>query len=117
MGKFCAGPGCTAITQTGRFCEKCRVDNAKRQAAARPELDIWYNRAAWRGPYGVRGYKLRSFPMCETEGCGKWATDVHHIDSSWKSGDWRLFISQENLKSLCHECHSSITLKEIQNAK
>jgi hypothetical protein len=118
MSRFCAGPGCTAITPSGRFCEKCRVVEAKRQAAARPELDSWYSRAAWRGSYGARGYKLRNSPMCEIEGCGKWATDVHHKDSSWKStGDWRSFIDQNNLQSLCHEHHSEITMKEIQNAK
>jgi len=115
VGKFCAGPGCTAITQTGRFCDKCKVVNAKQQAAARPELDSWYNRAAWRGPYGVRAYKLRHDPLCEIEGCGKWAEQVHHKDDSWKAtGDWRSFIDQNNLQSLCHEHHSSETMKRNQ---
>jgi hypothetical protein len=113
---FCQEPGCLELAAK-RFCAKHVADNyAKRQNTARPERDGWYSLAAWRGPYGARGYKLRNSPMCEQVGCDKVATDVHHIDDSWKvTGDFRLFIDQANLKSLCHECHSRITLKEQQN--
>jgi hypothetical protein len=89
-----------------------------RRYAARPERDLWYSLAAWRGPYGARGYHLRHFPICEQVGCNKVATDVHHIDSSWKAtGNFREFINQENLMSLCHEHHSEITMKEQRNGK
>ncbi len=114
MSAFCAEPGCVGIARTGKFCAAHIADNyLKRKNAARPERDSWYSLAAWRGPYGARGYKLRNTPLCETPGCGKPATDVHHKDSSWKlTGNWRLFIDQTNLESLCHEDHSRVTNEE-----
>lgn len=115
---FCAEPGCDGIATNSRWCEKHRASNyEKRRDQDRPERDSWYDRAAWKGPYGVRGYKLRTNPICE-DCMRKKATDVHHIDSSWKeSGDWGLFIDQNNLMSLCHECHSRRTLAEIRGSK
>jgi hypothetical protein len=112
-------PGCPGIAKTGKFCDAHKADNyIKRRNAARPERDSWYDLAAWRGPYGARGYKLRHDPMCEIDGCGKSATDVHHIDDSWKqTGDFRLFIDQKNLQSLCHEHHSAITMKENNHVR
>ena len=114
MANFCSEPGCTGLAAKGKFCDAHIVDNyVKRQSAARPKRDGWYSLAAWRGPYGARGYKLRNSPMCEENGCDKFADEVHHIDDSWKqSGDWRLFIDQKNLMSLCKEHHSAKTLKE-----
>jgi hypothetical protein len=114
MSAFCAENGCVGIALTGKFCDEHKTNNyIQRRNAARPELDSWYDRAAWRGPYGARGYKLRHDPICEAVGCRKPATDVHHRDGSWKTtGNWRLFIDQNNLVSLCHECHSSITFEE-----
>src|SRR5208282_6353417 len=96
VANFCAEPWCPCIAKTGRFCEKHVADNyLKRRDAARPERDRWYGLAAWCGPYGARGYKLRHFPMCEIDGCNRPATDVHHRDDSWKErGDWRAFIDQ-----------------------
>src|SRR5271157_803378 len=116
MAKFCSEPSCPGIAVTGRFCEKHKTDNyERRRDAARSLYDRWYGLAAWCGPYGSRGYHLRHFPMCENDSCGKPATDVHHIDDSWKqTGDWRAFIDQNNLQSLCHEHHSEITMKRNQ---
>jgi hypothetical protein len=40
------------------------------------------------------------------------------MDGSWKiSGDWRLFIDQENLEALCHQHHSAITIQEMRQCK
>jgi hypothetical protein len=102
------------ISQTGKFCPAHIADNyIKRRSAVRSPYDAWYSKAAWR--VYVRPTKLRHDPMCEQPGCGKPATDVHHKDDSWKeSGNWRLFISQENLESLCHEHHSAETMKRNQ---
>lgn len=110
---FCSEPGCVELAAK-KFCVKHTDDNEqKRRAAMRPANDRFYSLAAWRGPYGARGYKLRNSPMCEESGCDKFANEVHHIDDSWKqSGDWRLFIDQKNLQSLCHSHHSAKTLKE-----
>jgi 5-methylcytosine-specific restriction enzyme A len=67
-----------------------------------------YNRAAWRGPNGVRLAKLRRDPMCEVRGCTKPATAVDHIKAH--HGDWDLFIGgvdMVNLRSLCAEHHDA----------
>jgi hypothetical protein len=116
VANFCAEPACNGIAQTGKFCPAHVADNyLKRKNAARPARDDWYGRAAWRGPYGARGYKLRNTPICEKPGCNKPATDVHHKDDSWKTtGNWRLFIDQNNLEALCHEHHSEETMKRNQ---
>ena len=112
---FCAEPGCTGIAVNSRFCATHSTDNyAERKAQARPERDSWYDRAAWR-TY-VKPYKLRHDPLCHD--CGKEAKEVHHIDDSWKeSGDWRLFIDQNNLMSLCHRCHSRRTMQANHKRK
>lgn len=117
--KFCSEGGCTGIAVTGAFCE-LHVDPLKRATrnAPRHERDAWYTRKEWRGVYGVRGMKIRRNPMCEIAGCGKRATDVHHIDGSWKeNGNWFLFLGGydlENLQSLCKSCHARITMEEMQ---
>jgi hypothetical protein len=122
MSAFCAEPGCFCITQTGRFCDAHKGDNYLRRII-RPELDKWYSKRAWRDR--VRLMQLRRDPICEyvDKGvhCAQPATDVHHIDGSWKeTGDWTLFIGgvgtaedpAPNLMSLCHEHHSRITMEE-----
>jgi hypothetical protein len=114
---FCAEPGCLGLAAKGKFCDAHKKENYLGRRV-RPENDRFYSLAAWRGPFGARGYKLRNSPLCEQVGCDKVATDVHHKDSSWKAtGDFREFINQENLMSLCHEHHSEITLKEQQNGR
>ncbi len=109
---FCAEPGCSGIATNSRWCSRHLSENYEKRARAnRPERDSWYLRAAWRGPYGVRGYKLRHSPICERCNRAK-ATQVHHRDDSWKeTGDWSLFIDQKNLESLCDSCHSAETMK------
>lgn len=119
MSVFCSEPGCAGIAQMGKFCAAHVADNyQRRRAAARPERDSWYRRAAWCGPHGVRLFKLHRFPMCERNGCGRRSTDVHHIDDSWKeTGDWDLFIGgvdMVNLEALCHAHHSEETMRRNQ---
>jgi hypothetical protein len=116
VAKFCAEPGCVDIAKTGKFCSAHLTDNyLRRKNAARPANDSYYGRGAWRGPYGARPYKLRNTPICEAEGCNEPATEVHHIDDSWKqTGDFRMFIDQSNLQALCQKHHSEITMKRNQ---
>lgn len=61
---------------------------------------------AWRQ---LRTDYLRAHPHCVS--CGELATDVHHILPRNKGGtdDW------SNLEALCHECHSRITLHNIND--
>jgi 5-methylcytosine-specific restriction endonuclease McrA len=105
---FCAEPGCTFIATNSRFCPAHTGNNYQSHRNRHP----WYARRIWRSK--IRPMKLARNPICE--GCGlRPATDVHHIDESWKvNEDWPLFlggVDLQNLRSLCHECHSAITLE------
>jgi hypothetical protein len=120
VASFCAEPRCGGIAATGRFCDFHKTDNFEKNRA-RSQYDRYYGLAAWRGPNGVRLFYLRRHPVCEWllengTPCGNPSTDVHHRDSSWKiTGNWLLFIggvNMTNLQALCHEHHSSITMKE-----
>jgi hypothetical protein len=111
VAEFCRQPGCMGIAQTGKFCELHKANNYQ-TAKNRFRKEPWYGLAAWEGPYGVRLYKLRHFPICERAGCGKPSCDVHHKDDSWKrTRDWRKFIDQTNLEALCRQHHSEETMK------
>ena len=59
--------------------------------------------------------KLHRNVMCEIEGCRFPATDVHHLVDH--KGDWKLFLSLENLQSLCHSHHSAITARRNAASK
>ena len=121
--KFCEFTNCPNVAGGGLFCAEHK--NAPRvEAKQRHPNDKFYARAAWRGPYGVRRYKLLRNPICEFVGedgthCARKAEDVHHIDSSWKqTGDWQLFmggIDMQNLQSLCKPHHSAITMNQIKD--
>ena len=80
--KFCSEFGCPDVALTGDFCEKHSEATARKtQNAPRHAQDKWYGLAAWKGPYGVRAYKLKRNPQCEI--CGAAAQDVHHL-RPWK---------------------------------
>jgi 5-methylcytosine-specific restriction endonuclease McrA len=67
-----------------------------------------YNKAAWRGPNGVRLAKLRRDPICEVTGCSRPATAVDHRKKH--NGDWFLFmggIDMANLRALCSPHHDA----------
>jgi 5-methylcytosine-specific restriction endonuclease McrA len=113
--KFCEEPGCPKIAKTGQFCED-HQNISTRTVTVRPPSDPWYAKAAWRGKYGVRRYKLKKNPMCEK--CGEPATQVHHLDDSWKvTRNWFIFMGgydAQLLQSLCTRCHSEETMKQIK---
>ena len=80
---------------------------APRAAATRQHLT---RPSAARRGYDRRWRKLRRMvlaatPICETEGCERAATDVHHIRRLAAGGDDTL----DNLQALCHVCHSKVT--------
>ncbi len=113
--RMCEEGGCVGIAVTGNFCP-AHVDplNRKVRNTPRHEMDKWYRLAIWRGPFGVRGMKIRRNPLCEI--CGARAQDVHHT-REWKdTRNWFVFlggIDMEFLQSLCKKCHSAITMKEL----
>lgn len=55
----------------------------------------------------LRMVMLARFPVCS---CGKKATDVDHIQS-WRSRP-DLRLDPENLRTLCHSCHSKRTARD-----
>jgi hypothetical protein len=120
--RFCEEGGCPNIAVTGMFCATHQNSTTRKVKQLHPN-DKWYARAAWKGPYGVRRYKLLRNPICEfvsekSEPCARRAEDVHHIDGTWKEkGDWQLFlggVNMENLMSLCKCHHSEITMNQIK---
>ena len=109
--RFCIASGCTRLARNSQRCELHK--GLPDQQRIRPQLDAWYDKAIWRKK--LRPMKLRRSPMCEICGTAP-ATDVHHIDGSWKiTRDWRLFVDLDNMQSLCHPCHSRETMKENIN--
>lgn len=93
----CTSPGCGALTSGGP-CERHKPKNERRN---RHQV---YNRRAWRDR--LRPAKLAADPLCaecETAGRIVPATDVDHADGDARNWAW------ENLRSLCHRCHSRKT--------
>ena len=65
----------------------------------------WYNLPVWKK---VRKLQLNKFPLCAL--CLKIgretpATVVDHIEPF--KDDWDLFISADNLQSVCKSCHDA----------
>jgi 5-methylcytosine-specific restriction protein A len=100
-----ACPVCRKPSALGsRYCADHPRENERRyDREEREPWHRWYGLSVWKR---LRLMKLHRNPICEK--CNRYAaTDVHHrIDHK---GDWRLFLTLENLESLCHSCHSRIT--------
>jgi len=81
---------------------KMKNENASRDRGKR-----FYDKRLWRDR--IRPAQLRREPLCEAclmKGKTVLATDVDHIDGNPYDND------EENLQSLCHECHSRKTVNE-----
>jgi 5-methylcytosine-specific restriction enzyme A len=63
--------------------------------------DRFYNTRTWKR---LRRLKLARNPLCEV--CGRPASDVDHTKSINSGGDP---YAMDNLRSLCHDCHSRKT--------
>lgn len=86
-----------------------------------PVCEKIYNRE--RGNADSRGYTrqwktfkqafLSRHVFCETDGCFRKPTDVHHIK---RVRDYpNLMFDENNCRALCHSCHSKITMTEDVN--
>jgi hypothetical protein len=111
--KFCGELNCPGIAKTGLFCPEHQSSVSR---TARPPADPFYAKAAWRGKYGIRLWKLKQNPACEK--CGAVASQIHHVDDTWRvTRDWFVFMGGYNgalLQSLCGPCHSEITMTQIK---
>ena len=122
--RFCDGDGCTDVAKTGNFCAVCAAKQQPAKSKRHPR-DAWYQRAAWRGPYGVRRWFIKYHTVCEfieADGtaCTAKSEDVHHT-IGWKDVEdehaaWLIFlggIQGEFFQALCHRHHAAITMKEM----
>ena len=98
--KLCSSPRCPhPATYRGKCSHHSRVRERQTNRAGK----AIYNTKRWQM---TRKAYLAKQPLCETEGCGEIATDVHHRVDLADGGDpWNL----EGLEALCHSCHSSTT--------
>ena len=72
----------------------------------------FYNNSLW---INLRTRWLHDHPfccLCEQHGITKLATDVHHIipfsQGISDNDKWKLLLSEDNIVSLCDECHHKI---------
>ncbi len=93
------------MTDGGR-CEQHQRQVRAESDARRGHSVKKYNRRAWRDR--TRPAKIARNPLCEDceeRGLIVAATDVDHIDGD-ETND-----ADENLRALCHSCHSSKTAR------
>ncbi len=106
----CRKQGCPCLVEGGGFCDthlaeqRTRYDREQRN----PERAKFYGSTAW---HQTRRIKLASDPVCSD--CHKdLATDVDHVQPL--ADRWDLRLSLDNLRSLCHSCHSRRTATEAK---
>lgn len=69
----------------------------------------FYHSSIWKKQ---RKYILqRDHFICTEPGCHRTATEVHHIIELTKDNinDVNITLNENNLRSLCHDCHTRIT--------
>lgn len=104
----CGQPGCPELTNK-RYCPKHQHDvDAHYNKYLRDPAERQRYGAEWRR---IRAAYLRAHPLCED--CAIYgrfvsATEVHHQTPLSKGGT----NDHDNLRALCHYCHSSITARE-----
>ena len=92
--KLCLRPGCPNPRASRGYC---RAHTPTRNNTDQRRI---YNSKRWTL---TRRHQLDRHPLCE---CGEIATDVHHLKDLADGGNpW----SPDNLQSLCHACHATIT--------
>ena len=107
----CHFPGCSELTRD-RLCYKHLHFNKVEKQNSNKDYDLKrgsaYKRGYDRNWQRLRIMYLNQNPLCSTPGCNQPATDVHHVIPLRSGGD----NSFDNLKALCHSCHSKETAKE-----
>ena len=92
----CSRPGCPRLDP----CPDHRA--GRRDGPNRPTASARGYDATWRRR---RAQYLAEHSLCERDGCGKPAVDIHHLDGEGPAGD----NSDANLQALCHPHHSTLT--------
>lgn len=104
----CPTPGCPNLIEgPDRWCPPCTRRRQRHTDRDRAPAGRRGYGATWRK---LRTMKLARSPGCEwPEGCTRAATDVDHIVPLAEGGTNLL----ENLRSLCHPHHSSVTQRWV----
>lgn len=78
----------------------------------------YYNTKQWKN---LRNYYIRRNPLCEiclSKGIVKPANEVHHrtpyLRGKTDEERWQLLLDEDNLQSLCYECHDEVHRKMKQ---
>lgn len=93
-----------------KMTKKAQTSSGRTETDMRKLRQTAYRNTAWRKE---RDLYLHEHPLCEEclkKGKVVPATDVHHIKSPFKKGqiNWNLLYDENNLMSLCKECHGNI---------
>ncbi len=82
---------------------------------ARAEIKWFYNSAEWRA-MRIRAL-MRDHYSCQI--CGARATEVHHLTELNEENvkDRNISLSLSNLQSLCHDCHTKLTMREHRSSE
>lgn len=110
----CRHPGCAVLVRDG-YCEQHQPD---RRSSDSLRYRSWYSRKVWTDD--LRPNQLLREPFCQDPNCPTKrltgrpapATDVDHVIPH--DGDWVRFVDPDNLRSLCHACHSRKTAGETR---
>lgn len=110
--RFCAAPGCSSLTDGSRYCETHAPEVEAKRAAkkrayqrSRPTTTEQGYGSKWRRK--SLAYR-RIHPLCEEcEADGKvvLAVMVHHKQAVKDGG---VILDDDNLQSLCNDCHEKI---------
>lgn len=109
----CKYPGCPELVESG-YCEKHAeiVAEMRRGSNVRdPKVHRLYGTRRWEQ---MRKRQLSKQPWCEEclkAGIYTQATDVHHVEVHG-GNEYKFYNSP--LQSLCHSCHSKITVAEVR---
>lgn len=78
----------------------------------------YYNTKQWKN---LRNYYIRRNPLCEiclSKGIVKPANEVHHripfLNGKTDEERYELLTNEDNLQSLCYECHDEVHRKMNQ---
>lgn len=87
-----------------RRAEAIKKSNRQYNQRRDPKYVRFYNSMEWRtlaNKYSQdKGYR------CESKGCGKIATEVHHIKPIQTPEGWDRRLDYTNLELLCLDCHN-----------
>lgn len=113
--KKCNEVGCSTLVPKGqKYCDKHKSKHPDyRQRESIQSKSPYYRTYRWKKESASY---LKKHPICAV--CGAKATEVHHdyrgIDDY---NDEETFFNHCKWVPLCHECHSRITINQINRRK